>query len=697
MLLGWVAVASCLTLTPLLLMPSDVGMWLARWRPDWLLTTLIGVLLFFAPGYLLLLLLWPRSRLLDGVSRMALALSVSVALPPLLLLLTSTIGLPWNSSTTWIWLIFCLLASVVLQRLAEQKHNSTTPRSAIQPATNETLAGWALLGIALAALLMRLYVVRDLPTGLFGDSYHHTLIAQLLVNHQGLFRSWEPYAPLTTFTYHFGFHANVAFFHWLTGISVVQSVIVVGQILNAAAVLLAFALARMLGGSAWHGVWAAALTGFAMSIPGFYVNWGRYTQLTGQIVLVSVLASWIGLAQQLDTSTDRLLPTLRHNWRLIVLAGMVTATLILTHYLVTMLAALFIASYLVVWLVVRRSGWLIWRLAWASLLAAIIALLLTSPWLINIANGYLTRNASGFVNGQVETARIASYASLPLLTPIYANGWVLAGAMLGMLIAGWQRRWEPLIPVVWSIMLVVAVSPQVVGLPGAGIIDNVTGISALYLTLPLLCGYALASLATMLSQVRGIAKYQLPTWLSLCGVLGILLLGTPQQSTIIRNTTQLVSQADMAAMEWIRANTPPDARFLINSFPAYGGNLVVGNDAGWWIPLLAARQTHIPTITYGSERGATPSYGDSLNRFAAELRGLPLTNAQPVVIDLTTREARALLKAARIRYIYNGAVSSPAIAATDHFNRDALRSSRSFRRVYNAGNVEIFELIERAP
>ena len=116
------------------------------------------------------------------------------------------------------------------------------------PVANLDSAGLALLGITLAALLVRLYAVRDLPVGLLGDSYHHTLMAQLLVDNSGIFSSWQPYAPLATFTYHFGFHANVAFVHYMTGLDLPQSLLWAGQIMNAIPVPLVFALTLALGG-----------------------------------------------------------------------------------------------------------------------------------------------------------------------------------------------------------------------------------------------------------------------------------------------------------------------------------------------------------------------------------------------------------------------------------------------------------------
>ncbi|RME43034.1 MAG: hypothetical protein D6791_16435, partial [Chloroflexi bacterium] len=112
---------------------------------------------------------------------------------------------------------------------------------------------------------------------MWGDSYHHTLIAQLLADHGGLFQSWEPYVPLRSFTYHFGFHSNVVLFHWLTGTPILQSVIVVGQILNALAPLMIYPLVRRLGGSEWTGLIAVLIASLLSPMPAGYVNWGRYT------------------------------------------------------------------------------------------------------------------------------------------------------------------------------------------------------------------------------------------------------------------------------------------------------------------------------------------------------------------------------------------------------------------------------------
>src|SRR5206468_8202057 len=123
----------------------------------------------------------------------------------------------------WMYLLLSLVVWLGLE-IRDWRLGGQSPISYLQShSANLDGASLALFGISLAALLVRLYAVRDLPVGLLGDSYHHTLMAQLLVDNRGIFSSWQPYAPLATFTYHFGFHANVAFVYYVTGMNLPQS------------------------------------------------------------------------------------------------------------------------------------------------------------------------------------------------------------------------------------------------------------------------------------------------------------------------------------------------------------------------------------------------------------------------------------------------------------------------------------------
>jgi len=681
----------------------------------WPLRVVVLAGFYLLPGLALLRLVWPRASVLTMSARLALALGLSVALPPLLLLLFYLLRLSWGALATWVYLLLSLIVVAGLgirDWRSGQRLPIPNPQS---PISNMDGAGLVLLGITLAALLVRLYSVRDLPVGLLGDSYHHTLMAQLLVDNGGLFSSWQPYAPLATFTYHFGFHANVAFVHYLTGLDLPKSLLWTGQIVNAISVPLVFALALALGLRPWAGVWSALIVGFASNLPAYFVNWGRYTQLTGQVVMMAALVCWIALAETTDPSTrlragDRR-PTTDHRsgqrrtrwsvvggqWSVVVLTALATAALILTHYLVTALAALFIGSYWLGVVLARRSWSTAGALALRAGLAAALALLLAAPWLLNVVGGHLVRNATGLVGGTSKAA--AQLSILEPLVPKYIGGAVLLCALLGMLAALWRREWRAALPAVWCALLVIAVVPYVVGLPGAGVLDTLTCLGTLYLPAALLAGYALG--VAQNSGAALLARFHAPPAFGrvLLGALLLLVIAanTSWQANAAIGETALVVEADMVALQWIRDHTSPNARFVINSFPAYGGTLAAGTDAGWWIPLLAHRATILPPLNYGGEKGEQPGYDLGVNALIKKLRGRPLTDQMPLSVDLTRPVALKTLDANQIDYVYSGAHPYPGPDAADRIDTAKLRASPFFRLVYERDGVEIFQFLRGTP
>lgn len=654
--LGVVGVALLWIVLLLAFGSSDVVGWAVRAIPRSSLLILATALLEIVPGWAALQLLWPdlaRSRL----EKLGLAWSVSVALPPLLLEIARLIRLSWQTWTTYLYLLIALV--VLLWPYLRR------PRPAL-PRFNLSLQAWIVAALLGLALIVRLYLVRDLPVGLWGDSYQHTMMTQLLVDNSGLFSSWQPYAPLATFTYHFGFQANAAFLHWLTGISVPQSVLIVGQWLNTAVLAGAYVLTSRLTRNRTAGLWAVLLTGYVNTQPLYYVNWGRYTQLAGQVVLIVVLIAWIALLEQE-----------RVGWRHILLTAIVTACLMLTHYIVTIFAAVFLAAYLVVhWtrtptLAVAKTA------ALRTILAGGLAVTLTLPWLINTLQGYLGRNVSGFVSASVGADRIAEQSTLTSIVPTYIATPILILAAIGVVLALARRDRGTLLLAVWSALLILLVVPNIVGLPGAGVVPWLAAYIALYIPLIPLAAYTLGAAQDAIAQRRRAIGIGLATGAAILVSVWAL----RWQSQLIDRQFQLFTPADDAAMAWIRDNTPPDARILVNMFPAYGGTLFAGSDGGWWIPLLTKRQTTLPPLTYGSERAESPDYAKRINQFGYALRQNPLPSDAGI----------ALLREAGISYIYSGANNT----RPDKFDVAALKQNPAFRVAYDRDGVTIFALNPR--
>ena len=675
-----VAVAAALLLLALSALALGGGAGLVRWGLAGALSAPLmlvgGALLFLAPGLALLRLLW-RAEPLPLAERLALALSLSVALPPLLLLLSHLVGLPWAPVTVWAYLLASLAA------LGWPLHRAEVWRKRVQALRAPGIEGALLAALTLGALLVRLYATRDLPAPLWSDGYQHTLMAQLLVDHGGLFQSWQPYAPLATFTYHFGFHANVALFHWATGADVIHSTLIVGQILNAAAVPLAFLLTAHLSGSRVAGLWAAALTGCVSLMPGYYVNWGRYTQLAGQTALYAAAMCWAAL-----------IDARRRDWRLAALAGISAACLALTHYRVAAFVGCFVVAY-GAWAVAMRAHarfreetqgpnrqalrLFLQRLdvpllATHALAAGGLALLLTLPWWLNVLGGYLVDGALMFIRPTAEqAATVQQHNAWGALTPFYVKPYVLLGAFAGLLAAAWRRNWRVLTLALWAALVLLITNPASVGLGGGGIITNFAVFIAAYVVMAPLCAYAIATVLELLPRLAA---------LPLTAVATLALLGWSAgwQGAVVDQQFALFGPEDVPAMEWVRANTPPEARFLVNTFGAYSGTSVVGSDAGVWLPLAAGRSTTVPPLTYVSERAEQPGYGQNLLPTLKHLQELGLNNPGGV----------AQLRSEGVSYVYVGTQHNPDNKGW--IDVEQLRASPFWELVYDQDGVQIFQL-----
>lgn len=628
-------------------------------------------LLLLLPGLALLRLFWPDP--LDPVERWTLALGVGCALPPLLLLVSASFGARWGAWSCWGVLVVSALV-VIWPRAG------ISWRAAWGRVVKGRLAPAHLLVLTMTgvALLVQLYVVRELPVGMWGDSYHHTLIAQLLVEHGGLFRSWQPYAPLTTFTYHYGFHSLVAWLHWIGGVPTPNGLLMVGQAQIALAAPLVYLFTRRLLGSETAALWAALLAGFVSLMPAFYVNWGRYTQLGGQTALLAALVVWMTL---LDVATGPA-PTRARLARLLALTVIVTAGLALIHYRVGVFAACFVLAYALYLLAARvRSlvalGWL----AGVGLAAGALTLLAVLPWLLRLREGALLQIGRHFVSRNIGAEQTNAVMPLADIFTLYLPVALVALALLGLALLLWGRNWRGLVLPGWAALVWLAANPYLIGLTGAGIVTSFAVLIAGYLLLAPLAGAGLAGLAGLAARLPAVAP--LMGRVQLAGGALALLWGVSGQQQIVNPAFQLFTPADAAAVAWLRANTPPDARIFVNSFPAYSGTLFAGSDGGWWLPFLSGRQTNLPPITYGSEAADPPDYRALVNADNAAM------NAMIAQYTLDSDEVVAALRTAGYAYLYDGPAANPPV---ELINPAVLADSARYELVYSHDGVSIWRV-----
>jgi len=649
---------------------------------------LAASLVLVLPGWALLALLLPCDRhgecpYPDLVTLLILSAGLTVALTPVVLLLFSLVGLKLGTGAVLALLVLSALV-VGWRMLAWIRAGAWRPAWPDAPLVALGLVAALVLGV-------RLWVVRGVNVGFWGDSYQHTLITQLILDNGGLFRSWAPYAPLQSFTYHFGLHGNIALFQWasgwLTGNATPRTVVLFGQVLNTLAVLALYPLAvRLSGGRRWVGVLSVLIAGLLTPMPMYYVNWGRYTQLAGQAILP--VALWLTLEA---VEAERW-----HAGRLAA-AVLAVAGLALTHYFVLAFYVLFWPPYLVAWSVGRwrrgrrlRAGWL--RLA----AIAGLAVLLVMPWALHVMEGLLPRILSGYMQGTPAEEFVEQetlFLPLAQFVPHYVAVLAVAGGLWAL-----ARRRPVALLLVWTGCLLLLSNPDWLGLPGNGVVTNFTVELVLYIPAAILAADLVVAvidtgwpwLRALVGRVEPAPRGGVPRsgWagrVAWAGAAGLLLavawLGVQQRRTVLDPAFQLVTPADEQAIAWVRATTPTGTCFAVNSFFAYGGSLVAGSDAGWWLPLLAGRCTTLPPLNYGAEVGPDPGYGEQVNALTRYLEQNTLQDAATV----------RTLRAQGIGYAFIGEKGGSLLDA------EVLQASPYCRPVYTpapgAAGPWVFEIV----
>jgi len=645
----------------------------------------VGFFLFILPGWGLFSLLWPGWGGIKWPEKSGLSAGLSLALYPLLLLWTDIIGLHLGAIYAWLPPLAGL--GIILWRNRKRLSVRTFPRA------NALMFPWAdvaFIGIVALIVLTRFWAIRSLDVPMWGDSYQHTMIAQLLVDHGGLFNIWQPYAELQTLTYHFGFHTAVAAFHWVSGLDMPQAVLWTGQILNVLAVIALYPLATRVGGNRWVGVGAVLVAGLLSPMPMYYVNWGRYTQLAGQVILPgAIYLAWATLEAARRTIESPVLAG--SNWSKLrrripfdagrmALMWIVLGGLALTHYRVLIFALLFFAAFFV--LRVRRETWraLLARTFWIGIGAGLLFL----PWFIHTFAGKIML----IFGTQLSTpvAAVSTWAQEynaigDLSSYLPAPFWLLfpVSIIWGL----WRREKGVALISLWSFLILLAANPQWLRLPGEGALSNFAVFIAAYIPVSVLAGYLLGQVTSYKLKVESARKS-----LALVLLVFILIVGVwgarERLSDLQVMTSALATRPDIRAAEWIQENTPQDARFLVNSFFAYNDSVIVGSDGGWWLPLLAQRQTILPPLTYASERGPRPDYLLWVNTLTTEIQNKGF--AHPDVL--------ALLRARGVTYVYVGQRQGRVNYGGPYvLEPEQLLANPNFRPVYHQDRVWVFEIV----
>jgi len=432
---------------------------------------------------------------------------------------------------------------------------------------------FALLGLAVA-LVWRFWQARELVLPNWVDSQHHVLIIRKMIEFGGLPSTLEPYLP-GPFYYHFGFHAVAALFSVLSGLDPAASVLMLGQAISACVGLTVYTLAKQLGKDWRIGLLAAVFVTFVTKLPGYYMTWGRYTLLTGVMILPVAIAEVLHAWDNHD-----------HWWQLAGLS-LLTAGTLLSHYFTAFLFVLFLAILGIQWLVetIRKKS-ADWKLIASIAISTFTGLVLASRWYYRI---FVYSNAASrpvFRVMETETLKSSWDYLKYLVGPI--GGYILIG--LGLIGLVWSVfKTKKIIFQLWAIIVLFFAIPT-----GFRLMNFRNDYFALVVFIPIAITSAFGIVLLFCKLIK---RKDIATVLVLLVGVALGITGAFQNARAINAETILATQSDLDALEWIKTHTPDDARFFINTV-GWSQNTCRGTDGGGWILPVTGRWTIVPTVFY---------------------------------------------------------------------------------------------------
>lgn len=442
-----------------------------------------------------------------------------------------------------------------------------------------------------AALVIRAITAMDLVVPAWGDSPQHTYVVQQILRSGGVPADYGPLVPSQVFDYHFGFQSLAAYAALLTGASAPDAVLAMGQVLNALICLAVYRFARDLTSSRWAGATAATLVALVTIQPTYYVSWGRYTELAGLVALPAAFAAYRAALAKSPR---------RRDLAAAVIAG---GAMILIHPRVAIfLAGLATAQVLVQPGPTWRPERILRSLARLAGLG-VLSLIVVSPWIVRLVRAHYQ---------QMRVVGLDQPIDFPVGLAVTGDDrWVVALGLVGLALAVVQRDRVAPLAIIWFGLLFVAANPGTFHLPVYLYLNDGALAIAVFLPASVFAGYLLAR---AIAFTRRFAWPPVAPWILALALFAGALSRSPNLVGIINPTCLLVRPGDIAALNWVRTNTPSDARFLVNSY-LWAPNIYQGSDAGYWLPVLTGRRTTLPFLFYAVGPAAEVA---AVNDFAAK-------------------------------------------------------------------------------
>ncbi len=535
-------------------------------------------LLLLIPGWAFLAVsgLWRRWKMLQ---RWFLAIGISIAFYPVLYYLMRTLLPMVRIGRSKLWVMLAGMFLLIIWGLR---------KSWLKQFKLGHLGGLvlAVLGVT---LLTRFWLAYQYPYPAWTDSLHHAILTQLTASKGQLPLTLLPFAATTTDMYHLGLYALTAPLQILAEVPAHTALLWTAQALNGLCGIGVFLfLDKNVGRLA--ALVGMAVVGLFSFQPAWYFNWGRFTQVGAQsILLIAALVTWEAIrAWRVEWPAFKISIIL-----LSLTAGLLNAGVFLLHfqvaaYMLPLLVVIAIAEFVHA----CKEKKHILRTLLGILIVVVVSLVLILPALLPAFDIYYSvRSAAVWDDTAGQNAYFSSF-DFDTFFGLASRPWLIALAVLGMVVGLLRAgRETTLVVTLWILMLFLEGMSSRLNIPLLAF-TNITGMMImLYLPVGLLVGLFVHVVFSWIPKL--IAKRIEPVfiWLLMFGAM----IGSFYRISDVEDYRQLITAEDETAIGWIAANTPEDAVFAVNT-DFWLENSPIGTDAGYWILYFTGRHTTASTM-----------------------------------------------------------------------------------------------------
>jgi hypothetical protein len=548
---------------------------------------------------------------------------------------------------------------------------------------------WVAIGVFGLTLFTRFWIIRHHPYPAWSDSLHHALLTHLTAVQGKLPTSLEPYFPISLGQYHLGLYSLSATAQGLAQVPAHTALLWTAQVLNGLCGLGVYlVLDRRVGRVG--AVVGAAVVGLLSHQPAFYVNWGRFTQLSSQtILLIAWLVTWEAIAVWKLSWPEHKIEILWHT----VCAAVLTGAVFLLHFRVAVFCVPLLAMSTVWELWKARQGKRFVPVILGTVAIGSAALIVVTPALWEAMRVYVSMSLGLTSSNQSITASeisesIQRYYEFPWSSVPYlaARTWLMVLSAFSIAVGLLKRSKLVIASLLWTLALYLLGNAYILGLPLLSFTNLGAVLVMLYLPIGLVVGAATEEALTLCGprpeshpeQARRVDDG--PRWrqrtarLVIALVLMAGLVATRARVTEIEPYRYFVTPEDVAAMDWVKENTSPDALFAVNTH-FWLPRALHGTDAGYWIPYFTGRQTTAGAMPLNLAEGDYRSRVVEMSRLVEQLE----------VDNTSLTELRAM----GVDYVYigrKGDFSGPGLSAAQ------LSQSENVKTLYQKGGVYIFQI-----